>query len=130
MSFFFLIYTSKNEITFIILPSLHHPPPFLLGVWKKLHWKEDVGKLPPTRIRILRFWEESFFLVNFFFGWVGCPLSKTIVVDAPLKKSLGFEVWNIKIKWQRSCQLVFEVVVEYRGKKTLGTFYWRSKMKV
>lgn len=73
---------------------------------------------------------RKFFSCQFFFGWVGCPLSKTIVVDAPLKKSLGFEVWNIKIKWQRSCQLVFEVVVEYRGKKTLGTFYWRSKMKV
>lgn len=64
---FSLIYTSKNEITFImVLPSLH--PPFFLGVWKKLHWKEDVGKLPPTRILILRFWEESFFLVNFF--WI------------------------------------------------------------
>lgn len=38
-------------------------------------------------------------------------------------KNVGFEVWNNKKKWQRSCRLVFEVVVEYQGKKTLGTFY-------
>lgn len=34
-----------------------------------------------------------------------------------------------KKKWQRSCRLVFEVVVEYQGKKTLGTFYWLSKIE-
>lgn len=46
------------------------------------------------------------------------------------KKPVGFEVWNNKKKkWQRSCRLVFEVVVEYQGKKTLGTFYWLSKIE-
>lgn len=39
------------------------------------------------------------------------------------QKNVGIEVWNNKKKWQRSCRLVFEVVVEYQGKKTLGTFY-------
>lgn len=39
------------------------------------------------------------------------------------KKTSGSKFGIIKKKWQRSCRLVFEVVVEYQGKKTLGTFY-------